>query len=258
MVKISIAALIYKSTIYADFVYEQIHKYTPLLKNGEAEFYFVANDASEEVINHLINKKYPFIKHDNVYLSEEELFKRGIGWPEYLHRVYKAWNRCIIEAKGEYVCLVNSDMGFSPNWLENLLKKLDDNKAVSSLLIERGHEKIGTFPASLNGTGSILYNCGKTPLNYDENKFITYVNTNMLKNTDIVTNGGVYMPMIFSKAKAIEAGLYPEGNIAGSTFTNVIDYGDRVFVRNLSKIGVQHITAWDSIVYHFQQGEMEF
>jgi len=51
--------------------------------------------------------------------------------------------------------------------------------------------------------------------------------------------------------------MYPEGNIAGANFNDVIDYGDRVFMRKLKEIGVNHITSWDSLAYHFQQGEME-
>ena len=169
---VSIGALIYKSTVYADFIYAQIHKYTPLIKEGKANFFFVANDASEEVIQHLIKNNYPFYTQNNKIYSEDELYSMGYGAPEYIHRVYKGWNRCIKEAIGEFVCLVNSDMGFSENWLENLLKYAYNNVAVSSLLIERGHEKLGHFPASLNGTGSFVNNCGKSPLNYEETKFI--------------------------------------------------------------------------------------
>jgi hypothetical protein len=257
MTKVSIAALIYKSTIYADFVYEQVHKYTPSIKTGETNFFFVANDASEEVIQHLKTKNYPFYIQNNEMYTEEQLFNMGYGKPEYIHRVYKGWNRCITESIGEYVCLINSDMGFSENWLENLLKHVNNNNAVSSLLIERGHEIHGHFPASLNGTGSILYNCGKTPLTYDENKFITYVNNNKTANFNKITSGGVYMPIIFKKDIAIKIGMYPEGNIAGVNFNDVIDYGDRVFMRKLKENGVSHITAWDSFAYHFQQGEME-
>jgi len=256
--KVSIAALIYKSPLYADFVYNQIHMYTPMIKEGNAEFFFVANDASDEVLQHLIKMNYPFIKHDNQYYTDDELFKRGIGKPEYIHRVYRAWNRCILESKYEYVCLVNSDNGFSPNWLENLVKYANENIAVSSLLIERGHEVIGHFPADLNGTGSLVYDCGKTPLVYDEEKFKNFVldNKDIFKNK--ISQGGVYMPILFNKQKALQVGLYPEGNIAGSSFNDIIDYGDRVFMRKLKEIGVQHITAWDSVSYHFQQGEMEY
>jgi len=201
---------------------------------------------------------YPFIKHDNQFYSEDDLFKRGIGKPEYIHRVYRAWNRCILEAKHEYVCLVNSDNGFSPDWLENLVKHANENTAVSSLLIERGHEVIGHFPADLNGTGSLVYNCGKTPLTYNEDHFLNYVSHNKGIFKNKISQGGVYMPILFHKQKALQVGLYPEGNIAGNSFHDVIDYGDRVFMRKLKEVGVQHITAWDSVAYHFQQGEMEY
>jgi hypothetical protein len=256
--KISIAALIYKSTVYADFVYSQVHKYTPLIKEGEAEFFFVANDADENVIEHLKKMNYPFYIQKNIIYSEDELFKMGFGCPEYIHRVYKGYNRCIIEAKGDFICLVNSDMGFSDNWLENLLKHMDKNCAVSSLLIERGHEKLGHFPAELNGTGSILYDCGKTPLNYDENKFINYSIEMKISNKDKISTGGVYMPILFNKNIALEVGMYPEGNIAGKNFNDIVDYGDRVFMKKLLDKGIKHITAWDSVAYHFQQGEIEF
>jgi hypothetical protein len=255
--KVSIAALIYKSTVYADFVYDQIHKYTPLIKSGDAEFFFVANDASEEVLNHLLKNKYPFVRHDNQKLDEYTLFKLGIGKPEYLNRVYKAWNRCILESKGNYVCLINSDMAFSPNWLENLMKHANESTVVSSLLIERGHEVIGHFPESLNGTGSILFNCGKTPNTYNELKFLNYIEDHKKENIGKTSIGGVYMPIIFNRSQAIRVGLYPEGNIAGSSFNDVVDYGDRVFIKKLKNIGVEHITTWESVAYHFQQGEME-
>jgi len=256
--KVSIAALIYKSPLYADFVYEQIHKYTPMINACNATFFFVANDASDEVIQHLTKMNYPFIKHDNIRYSDEELFKQGIGWPEYIHRVYRAWNRCILESEHDYVCLVNSDNAFSPNWLENLLQYANENTAVSSLLIERGHEVIGHFPADLNGTGSIVYDCGKTPLQYNEGKFLEYVSQHKDYVKNKISEGGVYMPILFNKQKALDVGLYPEGNTAGDSFMNVIDYGDRVFMRKLKEIGVHHITSWESVAYHFQQGEMEF
>ena len=256
MVRISIAALIYKSKVYADFVYNQVHKYTPMLKTGEAEFYFVANDASTEVLEHLTVMKYPHFIQTNEMLTDDQLYKLGFGKPEYIHRV--GWNRCITEASGDFVCLVNSDMGFSDSWLENLLKHANSTTAVSSLLIERGHETLGHFPDSLNGTGSIVYNCGKTPLTYSEDKFTEYVNLNKGTNLNKTSRGGVYMPILMPLKQVLYVDMYPEGNIAGRSFEDVIDYGDRVLMRKLENIGVKHITSWDSFSYHFQQGEMEF
>lgn len=54
--KITIIALIYQSTEYADFLYENIHRHTVELQNGEAEFCFIANDANTEVVEHLEKK----------------------------------------------------------------------------------------------------------------------------------------------------------------------------------------------------------
>ena len=92
---------------------------------------------------------------------------------------------------------------------------------------------------------------------YDEDKFTKYVNNNKINNYNKTTVGGVYMPILFKKDVAIKVGMYPEGNIAGANFNNVVDYGDRVFMRKLRLAGVNHITSWDSFAYHFQQGEME-
>lgn len=253
--RISIVSLIYKSGVYADFVHDSLYKYTPELHTGEAEFYFIANDASIEVINHLTDKGYKYYINTNVVFSNEELFKQGYGKPEYINRVYKGWNEAIRKAQGEIVVLVNSDMSFSDNWLINLISKVDKNTIVSSKLIERGHEKIGHFSDLLNGTGSYVYHCGKTPRDFDNDKFISFANS---FRTDKITKGGVFMPCAFLKENAFKVGLYPEGNIAGRSFDHVVECGDHKFFRLLNDINVKHITTWDSIVYHFQQGEMEF
>ena len=254
--KVSISALIYRSTVYADFVYNQIKKHTAkLLESGEAEFYFIANDASEEVLQHLRKMQYPFYVQTNQHHTDAELFAMGFGKPEYIHRVYKGWNRAIQEARGKYVCLVNSDMGFSEGWIENLLKHVTKECVVSSLLIERGHEKLGHF-GDANGTGSIVVNCGKTPLSYNEAAFKAAAKRFGTPNKTTV--GGVYMPLCFEKQTVLNAGGYPNGNLAGKNFNQVVAYGDAVLMEKLKKNGVRHITAWDSVAYHFQQGEQEF
>lgn len=248
MVEYSIVSLIYKSPLFADWVYESIMKYTPLVKKGIAEFFFIANDATPNVIQHLNKKGYKFYEVNNPILSDKDLFKKGIGKPEYISRVYKGWNQAILKSRGKVVVLVNSDNFFSPDWLENLIKYYDENKIICSTLIERHHPVHGVFP------GAIHQEFGNHPLNFEEERFINY--TYKIKQTGL-KDGGVYMPCMFSKKKALDVNLYPEGNLAGNSFDDVIGYGDEVFFNRLKKIGVTHHTALDSISYHLKEGEMD-
>ena len=91
------------------------------------------------------------------------------------------------------------------------------------------------------------------------------------------------MPMILKKEHLEYINYYPEGNITVNNFQDLLKCdknniknfkyiyatahdvykkniqcvpGDKVLMYNLSKIDVFHYTAMDSIVYHFQQGEM--
>lgn len=63
------------------------------------------------------------------------------------------------------------------------------------------------------------------------------------------------MPCLLYRDVAVLAGLYPEGNIAGKSFSEVKRYGDEAFYDRLKRFGVEHITAKDSIVYHLKEGE---
>src|SRR5574344_1679182 len=202
MVDISIVCLIYKSTKLADMVYESIMKYTPLIREGKAEFFFVANDPSSDIINHLNKKKYPYFITHNEILNEEEMIKLGFGKPEYIRRVYQGYNYGILKAKGKKIVLINSDNFFSQDWLENLLKYSEYKNIVCSTLVEPGNYKYSVFP------GAIFKNFGKTSDSYDEKKFQKYANE--IRKTGL-KSGGAYMPCIFNKEIAILAGLYPEG-----------------------------------------------
>lgn len=248
MVDISIFSLIYRSKKYADWIHESVHRYTPLITTGVAEFYFVANDASEELVNYLIEKDYRHFINNNIRKDEEELFSLGYGAPEYINRVYCGYNFGITKAQGRIVILLNSDNCLSPDWLENLLKYLGKETIVTSQLVERSHPKFGVFPGA--------YHCefGNRPDVYNESEFLHFVNRAKITG---IRKGGAYMPCAFFKDKAEEVGLYPQGNIAGKNFSEVVEYGDQHFFRKLSNIGVLHVTALDSIVYHFKEGEMD-
>mgnify|MGYP001558522037 CR=1 FL=1 len=55
--RISICSLVYRSPKWADFVFNGI-KETPEFKNGNAEFYFVTNNATTELLKYLKKRKY--------------------------------------------------------------------------------------------------------------------------------------------------------------------------------------------------------
>jgi glycosyltransferase involved in cell wall biosynthesis len=248
MVTISIASLIYKSKKYADWVHDSIHEFTPQLKRGEAEFFFVANDPTEELLAHLQQKGYKHYVNRNPMQTEEELFKMGYGAPLHIHRVYRGYNKAIESAEGEIVVLVNSDNYFSPDWLENLLKYVSSKTIVCSKLVERMHPNHGIFPGAYHGE------FGSHPDNLDKETFLRFCER--VKMTGLQF-GGAYMPCAFYKRLAIDVGLYPEGNLAGDSFNRVVATGDEAFFRKLSKAGVRHVTAMDSIVYHTKEGELD-
>lgn len=248
MVKISIISLIYRSKKYADFIYENVNKYTPAISRGEAEFFFIANDPTEDLENHLKEKGYPHFLNKNEGKSPDELFKMGFGKPDYMHGVYRGYNKGILSSKGEIIVLLNSDNCVSPDWLENLLKCLGPDTIVTSQLVERYHPDHGIFP------GAFHAELGNHPDNFKEADFLEFVEKNKVTG---LCESGSYMPCAFRKEKAIQVGLYPEGNIAGDNFSTIIEYGDERFYRKLANIGVKHVTSLDSIVYHFKEGEME-
>lgn len=247
MVRISIICLIYKSTKLADLVYESLYKYTPMLHTGEAELIFVANDASDEVIAHLIEKKYNFVINENKVLSKEELFSKGYAAPEYINRVYRGYNQGILHSKGEQLVLINSDNFFSPDWLENLLKYSSFDNIISSQLVEPGNIVSDSFFDC-----ALRANFGKTTETFEEAKFIDY----SLRNRKTgLRKGGAFMPCVVYKSTIMLAGLYPEGNIAGENFETVKRYGDVDLYERYMKLGIEHYTSLDSISYHLAEGE---
>jgi hypothetical protein len=248
MEKVSIVCLIYKSISYCDFLYANIHKYTPEIERGNVEFYFVANDATEEILFHLNEMKYNHYINNNVKISETELFNMGYAYPEYITRVYKGYNFGIKMAKNPIVVLINSDNAFSENWLENLLNKLNNNVVVSSRMIQP-HNK---FPNPKNNTLCEQYDFGKTLKEFNENTFINKVNELKTKTTSI---GNAFMPLTLYKKQAELVGYYPEGNLNNGSYNEISITGDHAFINKLEKNNISHITSNDSIVYHFQEGE---
>ncbi len=236
---LSIASLIYRSPEYADSVWASAHENTPHLKDGRARFFFIANDATPGVIKHLVDRGYPHVIQENAVLKDAELADLGLRPPEYIRRVYQGYNRALMESE-EQAVLVNSDHIFSPGWLEGLLEFSTPARIVCSQLVERTNHKFTKFPRAYTGNFGGLKDFNKT-------QFLAFAKNVSMKKIEA---DGAYQPCLVYRDKAIEAGLYPEGNTRTMT-------GDKDFFRRLREIGVQHVTAANSIVYHFKEGERD-
>ena len=247
---ISIAALIFKSTKFADSTVESLLEFTPHLHDGRARFFFVANDATPRLIEHLNKKGYPYVCQNNKDRTEQELLKLGYAGPSYIHRVYRGWNRAIMESEEQCV-LLNSDMQFSPGWLEGLTENWNPNIILTSTLVERDQPKFGPKDLPDRANYFVERDFGSHPDNFDKNGFYAFSKNIAMPG---IRQGRHYASIMLSRSKAIEAGLYPEGNLFAPWG---IYSGDVVFFNRLADIGVEHKESMSSIVYHYNEGEQE-
>ena len=231
---ITIALLIYASPQYLNFVMEG------LLKNNSQEhnvnYLIVCNDASDDVIieaskwaselSKNYNPKIRVVSHNN---DDKEEY--------WLDRVYRAWNRCLLECNSEYICFVNSDMGFTPNWLSRLAK-YDTSKCIpTSWLVESGR-----MPSI---KGLVSKDFGQTISSFDDGAFQTFAKS---ISADEFAMGGAYMPSLFktNMLRGVGGWSHNHNGIPGDKIT---------FERLRRKYGLRHIMVKDSIVYHLQNGE---
>jgi hypothetical protein len=244
---IRIFSLIYRSPRFADSVFNSIYEHT-LIEPGVVDFTFVANDPTPELLAHLDAKEYRYVLQLNRQRSVGELTGIGYAHPEYIHRVYRGWNRAIMEGEpDDTIVLVNSDHIFSPGWLPGLLDALEENggrRIVTSQTVERPGKGFG---------GAWEHDFGDLA-NFRAAEFQQFAHRH---RGDTLRPGGVYMPCAFHRWQAIEAGLYPEGNLRGKRWEQIRLCGDAAFFNRMAeKCLCEHVTTGDSIVYHFGEGEM--
>lgn len=250
MANVTIISLIYCSPEYAIGLYKRLIEVTPALKSGEAEFYFVANNANQKTLDAIRFHQIPYMEFNPPVLSDLEHEKLGFAKPEYIGRVYAAYNYGIKKSKTPLVVLINSDMVFSENWLENLIKLDDGESIVSCTLVERRHPKFGVFP------GAIEANFGSSFRNLDWGKWKEF-SRNYIQMEIPISSGGPYMPALFHKSWFEEYSFYPEGNIRihEKPYSEVSMYGDEYLFSTFQRFGIRHISASSSLCYHFKEGE---
>lgn len=239
---VSIVCLIYKSTAWLDYVYQQLMRHTDLTGH---EFLFVANEPNESVLRYLQDHYIPHEVYREPPGKENE-------W--YINRVYRAWNHAAKVARGDLLLFINSDMGFSPNWVENLRVSMTAENCVASRLVESGK-----MPSGLHG---ISKNFGRSIETYDEAGFLKYADS--IRDAEL-RDDGLFMPLMIRRDHFWQVKGYPEGNaVPGTDIFNPgiagkgepCVPGDVVLMQKLKTIGVHHQTSFNSIVYHFQEGEM--
>ena len=246
--KVTLVSLIYASVTWLEFQYSELLRLARDLPKGEVEILFIANDATPEVLSFLRDNAIPFVEV-STKKSEDEWF---------INSVYRAYNLGVKLAQTDYVVLVNSDMAYSRGALSSLMKRSQPDLFVASRLVE-----LGVMPSGKYG---IERDFGSKPNKFRKNDFEKYA----LKIADDNTQpGGLYMPLLVNRNQFLSLGGFPEGNIAKASlqkFLDGSDYeiaeqkqelipGDAAFMMKASLTGVEHVTAFDSIVYHFQAGE---
>lgn len=230
---ITVIGMIYKAPTYLDFMMKGIQKLN-------TNYLVIANDPSTTIIDKL--------NADNI---RHIIYRDRTPNDYYMNRIYRAWNFGGRRAEGDILIFINSDMAFSPNWLENLLAHLDRSTIPCSRLIESGK--------LLSGTHAISKDFGRSPDDFNETNFINY-SCSIKKNE--AHAGGLFMPCAFYKDDFVNSGGYPEGNIysggIGAFGTKFLQSGDDYFFNNNPVMKVKkHITVFSSIVYHIQEGEKD-
>lgn len=219
---ITIVGMIYKSCEYLDFMMKGIRK-------SDVDYLIIANDATVEVLEKL--------KEDNI---NHLVYNDPKPDDYYLNRVYRAWNFAGMHAPGNIIIFINSDMAFAPMWIENLIKNLNTDTIPCSRLVESSK--------LLSGNYAISMNFGKCPKEFKEKEFLNYAENTKI---DIIKPGGLYMPCAFYRQDFINSGGYPEGNVGKESGDHFFFYSNPVMKNK------QHITVFDSIVYHIQEGEKD-
>lgn len=237
VLKVSVVCLIYKSSAYARFVHDSFERHTGKgrgARYGNVEFAFVANDPTDSLLEFLRSSG---MRH-TVFLNPDPN-------EYYMNRVYRAWNHGGMTASGDVLVFVNSDMAFTPGWLDNLLRRLDERTIVTSRLVESGK--------LISGKYGIERDFGTSHSNFDDEAFQEFA---ARVSQDEAKPGGLFMPCAIYADTFRKSGGYPIGNRTepdGSTTS-----GDAIyFYETLKAMGVSHVTAFDSIVYHVQEGEKD-
>ena len=230
---ITVIGMIYKSCDYLDFMMRGIQKL-------DTDYLIVANDPTDAIVDKL---KVDGIKHI--------VYRDSHPSDYYMNRIYRAWNVGGRVAEGDVLVFINSDMAFSPEWLTRLILRLEVDNIPCSRLVESGK--------LLSGKYAISKDFGRSPKEFNEQAFTQFAEKISVSQ---VHSGGLFMPYAIFREDFVRSGGYPEGNIyeggVGAFGTEFVHSGDEhFFYHNPTMRQKRHITVFDSVVYHIQEGELD-
>ncbi len=248
-VRVSIVCLIFQSTSWLEFAYGEALRLQRTFSKGEVEVLFVANDPTPEVVAFLEENLIPHVVFRGKIHADE--------W--YINSVYRAYNHGVQNSRGEYVYLINSDMAFESNALKNAMANATPNRFTTSRLVERG------FLAS--GEHAIEKDFGSKPSNFRRQDFLNFAGQISEKKS---LPGGLFMPLLAPRERFLALGGFPPGNIRTKDLPdyltgNTVDpatrgeelvSGDAAMFNKARLQGVEIFTQFNSIAYHFQEGEL--
>ena len=216
--RIEVVGMVYRSPAFLYFLGSQLPPGSRI----------VGNDASKDVLRDVDEwPELDFWVYNDPNPSDH-----------YLSRVYRCWNYCVESSTAEYVCLVNSDMVFSPGWLEALERRLDGRTLPCSRLVEPGFIKPGQH--------AIEIDLGRDPRVFPWDAWRRLASD---LSEPVSEPGGLFMPCVIHRETLLRVGGYPEGNVDARS-------GDAILFDKMAEAGFHHVTCFDSLVYHMQEGEM--
>jgi hypothetical protein len=244
---IEIISLIYKSNQYLHFILNELIRQHEYIQNYKVGIRIVGNNPEPHVEQEMLKMSRLFNPNTVTF----DIYKDPKPDDYYLNRVYRCYNYAGSTSKYDNICFVNSDMAFEQNWLINLLKHHNGQNIPCSRLIESARMPSGKY--------GISYNCGQTLKEFNRVEFLDACQKAIQPNA--YADGGLFMPCIFEKKRFVESGMYPEGNIydtgVGTRIGNLLHSGDYYYFEEIlsKKYNMKHITVFDSLSYHFQEGE---
>ena len=242
---VEIITMIYKSIDFLDFIVDQFSSDICKSENIKIGFRIICNDASYKVLEHIKTKPVKYTIYNDQKPNDY-----------YLNRIYRAWNHGGMTSEFDNIIFVNSDMAFSEGWIDALFQYHNGKNIPCSRLIESGRMEVG---AGIPNKGwARAYNFGTHPKNFNSK---AWQESAKISRVDKIGSLGLYMPCLFETKRFRESGGYPEGNLyttgIGKFGDPFLKSGDDYFFHDIleKKYAMNHITCFNSLVYHIQEGE---